>query len=73
MQVLALQQGKRVVEVPVSTLRRIGKSKISGTLQGVIGAAHGILGTIAKLYFKGLVTNTTPRLTGKAEKPESNA
>jgi len=31
MQVLALQQGKLVVEVPVSTRRRIGQSKISGS------------------------------------------
>lgn len=53
MQVRALQLGKHVAEVPVTTRRRIGVSKISGTLRGVIGAAHGILGTIFKLYLAG--------------------
>lgn len=52
MQVRALQLSQHVVEVPVSTRRRIGKSKISGTVRGVIGASHGILGTIAKLYWR---------------------
>ena len=56
MQVRALQLSKTVVEVPVSTRCRIGKSKIGGTFKGVIGAAHGILGTIARLYWKGLKT-----------------
>lgn len=55
MQVRALQEGKTVVEVPVSTLRRIGVSKISGTVRGVVGAAQGILGTIAKLYWAELM------------------
>lgn len=52
MQVKAFQLNKRVVEVPVTTQKRIGKSKISGTINGVIGAAKGILGTIAKLYWR---------------------
>ena len=50
MQIRALQLDKRTVEVPVTTRRRIGQSKISGTMRGVIGAAHGILGTIFKLH-----------------------
>lgn len=54
MQVRALQAEKVMVEVPVSTRRRLGKSKISGTVRGVIGAANGILGTIFKLYWSGL-------------------
>jgi len=64
MQVRALQLSQRVVEVPVSTRRRIGKSKISGTVRGVIGASHGILGTIAKLYWRQLkrtLTSSTVR------------
>ena len=73
MQVVALQQGKRVVEVPVTTRARIGKSKISGTVRGVIGAAHGILGTIGKLYFRGLVISAGLRPSGKTEKPNGNA
>ena len=38
MQVRALQENKTIKEVPVSTMKRIGKSKISGTVRGVIGA-----------------------------------
>lgn len=52
MQVKAFQLKKHVVEVPVSTQKRIGQSKISGTVSGVIGASKGILGTIAKLYWR---------------------
>ena len=52
MQIRAFQLSLTTVEVPVTTLRRIGKSKISGTVSGVIGAAHGILGTIGKLYWR---------------------
>ncbi len=54
MQVKAIQAGLRYDEVPVSTLRRVGKSKISGTVRGVIGAAHGIIGTILKLRWNEL-------------------
>ncbi len=54
MQVRAFQLKKHVVEVPVSTQKRIGQSKISGTVSGVIGASKGILGTIAKLYWREL-------------------
>ena len=50
MQVKAIQQGLRIAEVPVDTLRRrFGKSKVGGTLRGVIGASIGILSTIALL------------------------
>lgn len=54
MQVRAMQLSLKTLEVPVSTHRRIGRSKISGTLKGVAGAAHGILGTIGKLYWRQL-------------------
>lgn len=46
MQVRALQLGGRVAEVPVSYRRRIGRSKISGTLSGVAKAGFWILFTI---------------------------
>lgn len=49
MQVRALQVGARVCERPVSYRRRVGRSKISGTLSGVVGAGVGILSTIFKL------------------------
>jgi len=44
--------GFRVVEVPVSYHPRIGKSKISGTLKGTIGAGWFILSLIVRYYFR---------------------
>jgi glycosyltransferase involved in cell wall biosynthesis len=44
--------GYRVVEVPVSYYPRIGKSKISGTLRGTIGAGWFILSLIVRYYFR---------------------
>jgi glycosyltransferase involved in cell wall biosynthesis len=44
--------GYRVVEVPVSYYPRIGKSKISGTLRGTVGAAWFILSLIVRYYFR---------------------
>lgn len=48
MQVKAVQMGLRVMEVPAPYRRRIGRSKISGTLTGSARAAIGILGTLLK-------------------------
>jgi glycosyltransferase involved in cell wall biosynthesis len=45
-------RGLRVIEVPVSYHPRIGKSKISGTLRGTIGAAWFILSLITRYYFQ---------------------
>jgi glycosyltransferase involved in cell wall biosynthesis len=44
--------GFRIVEVPVSYHPRIGKSKISGTLKGTLGAAWFILSRIVLYYFQ---------------------
>jgi glycosyltransferase involved in cell wall biosynthesis len=44
--------GYQVVEVPVSYHPRIGKSKISGTLKGTIGAGWFILSLIVRYYFR---------------------
>jgi hypothetical protein len=44
--------GFRVVEVPVSYYPRIGKSKISGTLKGSVGAAWFILSLIVRYSFR---------------------
>jgi len=52
MQVRALQLGARVVEVPVRYRKRVGKSKISGTVMGVVKAGWWILYTIFR-YSKG--------------------
>ncbi len=51
MQIRAIQENLSMLEVPVTTLRRVGKSKISGTVSGVIGAGRGILGTIFQLLW----------------------
>jgi len=51
MQVKAIQHHLIVKECPVDTRARIGVSKISGTLGGVIGAALGIFGTIFTLWW----------------------
>jgi len=48
MQVKALQRGLRVVEVPVSYRRRVGVSKITGTLSGTVRAGFKILWTISR-------------------------
>jgi glycosyltransferase involved in cell wall biosynthesis len=42
----------RVVEVPVTYYPRIGKSKISGTLKGTLGAAWFIFSLMARYYFR---------------------
>ena len=52
MQVKAIQHGLLLAEVPVDTRARIGRSKISGTVRGVIGAGIGILSMIAKLRWQ---------------------
>jgi len=50
MQVKAARAGLRAAEVPARYRRRIGRSKISGTLSGSVRAAIKILGTIAMDY-----------------------
>lgn len=44
--------GSRIVEVPVSYHPRIGKSKISGTIKGTLGAGWFILSRIVRYYFR---------------------
>ena len=50
MQAKGLMHGSRIVEVPVRYRKRIGKSKISGTVKGTILAGVKIIGTIFKYY-----------------------
>jgi hypothetical protein len=45
-------QNLRVVEVPVSYYPRIGKSKISGTVTGTVGAAWFIFSRILRYYLR---------------------
>ena len=50
MQIKAIQMRMRIVETPVdSRRRRFGRSKVGGTVKGVVGASVGILGTIFRL------------------------
>jgi glycosyltransferase involved in cell wall biosynthesis len=46
MQIRAVTSGLKILEVPVNYRRRIGKSKISGTLRGIFSAGVKILYTI---------------------------
>lgn len=46
MQIKAAQMGMRCKEMPVSYRKRIGVSKVSGTISGVLGAGTKILGLI---------------------------
>jgi hypothetical protein len=46
MQIKAAKQNLRIMEVPVSYRKRIGKSKVSGTLKGSVMAGTIILKTI---------------------------
>lgn len=52
MQVKALRHGLRVVEVPVSYRRRVGVSKITGTVAGTVRAGYKILWTVLR-YSRG--------------------
>lgn len=53
MQARAARAGLVVVEVPVRYRRRIGRSKISGTWSGALGAGWKILFTIARVRAGG--------------------
>lgn len=70
MQVKALQAGLRVAEVPVPYRRRIGVSKISGTIRGSAGAAMKIGWTVAALRMKGGAARREPR-TDLSSRPEA--
>ena len=60
MQVKAILSGMRMVETPVDTRRRrFGKSKVGGTVRGVIGAGVGILSMIFSLWIRGWTPSAT--------------
>ena len=52
MQVRAAKRGVRAIDVPVDYRKRIGKSKISGTVRGVVAAGTKILGVIFAEAFR---------------------
>jgi len=49
MQVKAAKMKMKCIEIPVTYRKRIGFSKVSGTVKGTILAGHKILWTIFKL------------------------
>lgn len=53
MQVKALREGLRVTEIPVSYRKRVGVSKITGTIRGTLSAGYKILWTIARYALSG--------------------
>jgi glycosyltransferase involved in cell wall biosynthesis len=55
MQIKAAEQGLKVVDVPVRYRKRIGRSKISGTVKGVILAGYKILSLIAVRGLRHLI------------------
>ncbi len=52
MQIKAAQAGLRCLEAPVSYRRRIGVSKVTGSVSGTVRASIKILWTIARFAFK---------------------
>jgi hypothetical protein len=67
MQVKAVRAGLRIVEVPVSYRRRVGVSKIAGTVTGTLRAGYKILFTIAKYATKLRPTAALGDGAGKTE------
>ena len=53
----ALQEGLAVTERPVSYRRRVGRSKIAGTVRGTLAAGVTILSTIASLRSSAHASN----------------
>lgn len=55
MQIKAAQQRLRYAEIPVPYYRRVGTSKVSGTVRGVLGASRKIIGWLAYHDFRDTV------------------
>jgi glycosyltransferase involved in cell wall biosynthesis len=53
MVVKAIKKRKRVVNVPVSCHRRIGRSKVAGTVRGSLLAGYHLLATTLRYAWKG--------------------
>lgn len=72
MQIKAAQRGVRSREVPVRYRRRIGKSKVSGTVRGVVSAGAKILLVIFLSAWEGRFRRRKTSLTTSLEeKPMS--
>lgn len=66
MQIKAAEAGLRIDEIPVSYRRRVGVSKITGTIEGTIKASAKILWTIA--WMAGTRHRRGPRLRERVER-----
>jgi rSAM/selenodomain-associated transferase 1 len=62
MQAKAARRRLRIMEVPVRYRRRIGRSKISGTVSGTLRAGAAILATIVKVALEPARPSGTQRL-----------
>jgi len=66
MQIKAAEAGLRIDEVPVSYRRRVGVSKITGTIQGTVNASAKILWTIGRMaWTRG---RRAPRLAARVRR-----
>ncbi len=61
MQIKAAAQGVRSMEVPVSYRKRVGRSKISGTVTGVVRAGAKILWTVFRYALERRTQNVERR------------
>jgi glycosyltransferase involved in cell wall biosynthesis len=65
MQAKAAREGVRCAEVPVSYHRRIGRSKITGTVRGTVMAGYKILTTIVKVRLHSLLLPAAQAVRGE--------
>jgi hypothetical protein len=66
MQIKAAEAGLRIEEVPVSYRRRVGVSKITGTVTGTVKASAKILWTIGRMAWTR--TERAPRLKARVQR-----
>jgi glycosyltransferase involved in cell wall biosynthesis len=52
MVVKAVRRGLRIAEVPVRTRRRIGRSKVAGTLRGSVLAGYHLIATVLRYAYE---------------------
>ena len=60
MQIKAAEQGVKSLDVPVRYRKRIGRSKISGTVKGVVLAGYKILSLIAVRGLRHVIRRSRP-------------
>lgn len=67
MQAKAARAGLRSMEVPVSYHRRVGRSKITGTVKGTVLAGWKIITTILKVRLQRLPTHSVLARSGQTQ------